>query len=258
MDEQTHIRIDQYLQGELSPADRADFEQAMAQNPELAAEVALQRDIEAALSEPEVADLEQKLAQIVAQESSARVIALKGWQRWAAAASVVLILGLGYLLLRGLQKPRTAEELYLAYAELPKDLQGQSAVRSGPTENDSGSVASIWLEVDSLYQAGAYISAEAKLKAWSTQHPAPPANQAMTYHYYLGMLKLQQGDFEVAFAELKQVQTGPYAENAHWYRTLVQLRLEGITEEVRAELQVFSGYENPYRGVAKELLELDR
>ncbi len=259
MDEAIHLRIDQYLSGEMTEAEQAAFELELDQREELRKELALQQEILSAFQEPEIEDLEQKLQAIMSDSSPAsQVKPLYRWRTLAVAASVVLAMCAGYLLWRNLQTPPTPEELYLAYAKLPPDLQIPSTNRAGPLAGDSRAMTGIWLEVDSLYQLKEYGPAEDKLQTWLVQNPDMATRQQPSYHYFLGMLRLQQGDFEAALSQLQQVKVGPYAENAHWYRTLVRLRLEGVTAEVRAELQVFVGYENPYRGVAQELLGLEK
>lgn len=255
MDEKIDVRIEQYLQGELSPEDQAEFEQSMTQDSSLAAEVALQQEIEAAISESEVVDLEQKLARIVEKQASVSIIPLKGWQKWGVAASIVLILGIGYLLVRNISQPRTPEELYLTYADLPTDLQLHSAIRSGPEGQDSDSMTSVWIAVDSLYQAKEYGLAKGKLQTWLGQHPDPKASQTARYYYYLGMVQLQMAQFSAAQNSLGQVRTGPYAESAHWYVSMVDLRTKGTTSAVKEAIEQFLRYENPHREKAKAILD---
>ncbi|MEM6342655.1 MAG: hypothetical protein AAF927_02200 [Bacteroidota bacterium] len=255
MDEKIDIKIEQYIQGELSPENQAEFEQAMAQDSELAAEVALQQDIEAAISEPEVAELEQKLAYLMRERSPAKIILPSGWRKWAVAASVVLIVGLGYLLLRESHQSRTPEELYLAYAELPSDLQLSSGIRSDPSGQESDPGISVWKVVDSLYQAKEYGLAEEKLQTWLVQHPDPQANQTAIYYYYLGMVQLQMEQFSAAQHSLRKVRSGPYAESANWYVGLADLRTNGTSPEVKKSIEQFLRYENPYREKAKAILD---
>ncbi|MBK7410837.1 MAG: hypothetical protein IPJ40_23930 [Saprospirales bacterium] len=57
MDPQSYYdQIEAYLQDELSPAARAAFEEAMAENPELGREVALERAMQQTLREKDVRD----------------------------------------------------------------------------------------------------------------------------------------------------------------------------------------------------------
>ena len=67
MDQQTLERIDAYVDGTLTGAEREAFEQRLQGDPALAQEVALQREIKEALSETAVADLEEKLTQIIVE-----------------------------------------------------------------------------------------------------------------------------------------------------------------------------------------------
>ncbi|MEM7658101.1 MAG: hypothetical protein AAF399_18385 [Bacteroidota bacterium] len=256
MDERQHIRIDQYLSSEMTVEEQQAFEQEIEADGKLAQEVALQREIEAAFQEPEVEDLEAKLAAVMRAEGEGKVRSLRAsWVPWAVAASVVLILGVGYLLRGNGQDSRTPEELYLAYAELPAELKSESSIRSGPAQGGSDSVSNVWQQVDSLYQAAAYDQALVRLATWSTQHPEPTPSQASTYHYCLGMIQLQMGEFAEARISLEQVRGGPNAEAAHWYRTLIRLRQEGPTDAVKKQVEDFAKFENSlYRDLAQELL----
>ncbi|MEO0896429.1 MAG: hypothetical protein AAFY71_08535 [Bacteroidota bacterium] len=254
MDESLALTIDQYLNGELSAAEREAFELLIASDPVVAQEVSLQREIAAAFQEAEVEDLEQKLAEIMRPEGKVRVLKINR-RIWAVAASVVLILGMGYLLFRNRPTSRTPQELYLAYADLPTDLQMESDVRSGQTGQESDFRPKIWMEVDSLYQTKQYGLAKEKLQIWLVQNPEPKANQAAIYYYYLGLLQLQMSQFPAAQNSFSRVRSGPYAESANWYLKLAELRTKGTTSEVKKGFEQFLRFENPYREKAKAILD---
>ena len=255
MDERQHIRIDQYLSGEMTAEERTAFERELVADAALAREVALQREIEGALTEPEIEDLEQKLAEIMQPEGKVRT--LRGdWRSWAVAASVVLLLGLGLLLWRNAAQPRSPEELYLAYAEYPASLLAGSSFRTiePDTPAPADTFTAALTQIDQQYQAGAYATAQQQLDSLAEQYPRWREKQADTYFFWQGLLLLRQDQYNAAHEALAQVQAGPYAEAADWLRTLLRLRVEGPTPTVREALRQFTRYENPYRGEAEKIL----
>lgn len=257
MDETQQIRIDQYLSGELTAAERQRFEQDMAQDAALAQEVQLQRDIVAAFSEPEVEDLEAKLAQIVqAGRQESRATPWPSRRAWLLAASLLLLLGLGFLLWRNTTQPRTPKAMYMAHAEYPARLLSSSSLRAlePDTPAQADAFAAALTQIDQQYQRGAYATAQQQLDSLAGQYPRWREDQADTYFFWRGMLLLRQEQYKAAHEALAQVQTGPYAEAADWHRTLLRLRVEGPTPAVREALRRFTRYENPYRGEAEEML----
>ena len=257
MDETQQIRIDQYLSGELTAAERQRFEQDMAQDGALAQEVQLQRDLVAAFSEPEVEDLEAKLAQIVQagrQNSQARP--WRSRRTWLLAASVLLLLGLGLLLWRNATQPRTPREWYAAVVSYPEHLLTDPDLRAiePDTPKQADAFAATLLQIDQQYQQGTFASALQQLDSLAEQYPRWREQQGDIYFFWRGMLLLRQGQYEAAHEALAQVQAGPYAEAADWHRTLLRLRADGPTPAVREALRRFTRYENPYRGEAEKIL----
>ncbi len=257
MDETQQIRIDQYLSGEMTAAERQRFEQDLAQDAALAQEVQLQRDIVAAFSEPEVEELEAKLAQIVqAGRQESRATPWPSRRAWLLAASVLLLLGLGFLLWRNAAQPRTPEELYVAYVAYPESLLSSSSLRAiePDTPAQADAFAAALTQIDQQYRQGAYATALQQLDSLAGQYPRWREEQADTYFFWRGLLLLRQEQYDAAQQALPQVQAGPYAEAADWHRTLLRLRAEGPTPAVREALRRFTQYENPYREEAEEML----
>ncbi|MEM6261538.1 MAG: hypothetical protein AAGI38_03445 [Bacteroidota bacterium] len=253
MDERQHIRIDQYLSGEMTAEEQKAFERIIAQNPEVAAEVELQREITTAFQEPEVVDLEQKLEQVMRPVSSKNRFPFPSQQRWAVAATVLLVAGLAYFLFKALQPSMTPDELYLTYTKLPKTLEVKVESRSIPDESAprQDSLRQLFKQIDELYQAEQSLAA---LTLFQQNEPSLSSEYPAAAPYIKGILFLSQSNFEAALSALGQVKIGPYAEPADWYSTMILLRVEGDTDKVRQQLRLFSGYENPFQDTAREIM----
>ena len=99
-------QIDAYLNGRLSEADRSAFETQIAQDPQLAEEVALQQEATQLLLADRQGAFKAQLKEVAAKSKMAPVIEMKEapvvglWQQnWVRiAAAVALLIGLGFIL----------------------------------------------------------------------------------------------------------------------------------------------------------------
>lgn len=132
-------RIEAYLNGQLAAADQQAFEAEVAQNDELRVEVATQRDLRlgfrAAGIEQALLAAQQRHQQKQPQpnvQETGRVLPFAGatrqvtWRHWAAAASVVVLLGAGWLTW---QQQRSVNDLTNAVAMAERDLSDTSFKR---------------------------------------------------------------------------------------------------------------------------------
>jgi hypothetical protein len=100
-------KIDQYLLDQLSPADKAKFEQLMSGDAHLKSEIAMQKSIVSALGDARSLQLKARMQKIpVSMSSTAHAIRLK-WIGAGAAASVVA--GLIIFMLSGQETTTTTE-----------------------------------------------------------------------------------------------------------------------------------------------------
>ncbi|MEM7373877.1 MAG: hypothetical protein AAF587_34965 [Bacteroidota bacterium] len=254
MDEHRQRQIDQYLEGELTGKDLAEFEQALANEPELEKELALQRDIEAAMREPEIADLEEKMANIISEEAGTVRQMLS--PRWfmTIAAGLSLLVGLAWLIGSLGTSPHTPEEIYQSYINSSIDLTSFSATRSSVTnirENDS--LFKALQRIHAHYQAGAYQSALDVLD----EHPVFLQIYPDLYYCYKGLFFLQVEQLDSASVTLERGMQGQgdFVESSTWYYTLLQLKKSGNTQKVRDRLEVFTSYDNDYREASINILK---
>lgn len=251
MDEHIQSRIEQYISGEMSAAEQATFAQEIAQDQALADEVKLQQDITAAFTEPDVVALEKQLSQVVKEGRKGRNLQHLPWRRYAVAASIVLLVGIISLYIFS-PSAMSNEELYLAYADFPAELDMGVAIRSAG-ENDSLLADSLSMEfrhIYDLYQKGAFQEALEDLQALEG---SVSRSEASTYAYILGLLYLRTNQPTEAIVSFDRVK-GQAEEEANWYKMLALLKLEGRVGEAKTSLLEFSGYPNPHQQTAKEML----
>lgn len=253
MDEKQFIQIDRYLSGEMSEEERSGFERAVEEHAGLAEELNLQRDMEAAFREPEVEDLEKKLARITGKATEIRSIQTKSWRWIGIAASAVIAIGIVLWMLLPSTQTLTAEEIYAVHIDLPSSLEKSLSARSGdlnPSEPEIF-ITQVLQEVDKSYQDGAY---ERAAEVLADNREALLQSSSDTYYYLDGILLLQQSEIQLAVMALSQVQSGVYAESADWYLTLARLGLEGKTDALRSKFEQFTNYPNDHLVTAKKVL----
>lgn len=256
MDERTLTLIDAYLDGSLTGAERTDFEQQLQSDPALAREVALQRDIEGALREPEVADLEEKLSHIIAEARPVRNLWGQYQRPLAIAASVLLLVGLAWLFRPAPKGPLDKEALFLAQAEFPEALMTDIQLRDiSPDVGPSDSLELRLAAVAQAYQADDWQLALMRLDSTAAAFPNLATDYTSLYQYQRGILLLRLSDTEQAVAALEQVRVGPQVEAAQWYVLLGRLRMEGDTPALRGDLETLAQSGRSYADEAQVLLE---
>lgn len=256
MDQQTLERIDAYVDGTLTGAERAAFEQRLASDPALKQEVALQRQINEALNEPAVADLEEKLTQIIAEERPVKPLWRQYARPLAIAASVLLLLGFAWLFRPTSQGPLDQEALFLAQAEFPESLLTDMNVRNSGV--DTRKTDSMVLRLEALnqsYQEGEWQLALDQLDQTLVDFPELVTDYTSFYQYQRGMLLLRLDRTKQAITSLEQVRVGPQVDEAQWFLLLSRFRLEGDTPALRIELEKLARSKRPYADEAQALLE---
>ncbi len=220
------IRIEDYLDNNLSPDERLDFEEQLCADPELAQAFALVREARERLvrqwaNEPADAALMETLRQVgreYFQGSSTEAItpkrvALLPRIGWAAAAVLLLLLGAWLFFLR----PPYPERLYAQYKELP---EASFAVRSGEEQ------LSLAEEAARAFNRGQYSEALALLERHLEQVPHDTEAR-----YFSGLCLLELKRFEEARRVFAQVEQVPiWADEARWYTALTDLRQKRIDD----------------------------
>ncbi|MEO1449490.1 MAG: hypothetical protein AAFV07_08155 [Bacteroidota bacterium] len=256
MDQQTLERIEAYVDGTLTGAERTAFEQRLESDPALAQEVALQRQINEALHEPAVADLEEKLTQIILEERPAKPLWRQYARPLAIAASVLLLLGFAWLFRPMPQGPLDQEAIYLAQAKFPESLLTDINVRDIGIDTLISDSLTLRLEaVNRSYQEGEWQLALDQLDQAAGDFPELVTDYTSFYQYQRGILLLGLGSTQQAITALEQVRVGPQLDAAQWFLLLGRFRLEGDTPAMRNEVESLARSKRPYADEAKALLE---
>lgn len=242
MDELLFEKIEGYLQGTLTPADRKRFEAEMKKNEELREEVALHRQL---ISSIETESVRQLLEQIHEEnfEKETPVVSIRHRRAYtfiAVAASLALLILSGWWYIN-LQVSQPAS-LYASYfspaAGLPTTLSH--------TNNARFSEGMISYKLEEYAEAREW---------WQPLLQADPAND--TLNFYMGVASLADEQTEGAIHYLSKVaeeNNSVYYTDARWYLALAYL-LNEKEEKARTLLQGLSEQDNSYREQSIEIIE---
>lgn len=214
-------RIDEYLSGQLSAADQQAFEEELNRDPELRAQVDLQRDMAFLLSHQKDkaalrAQLEQTGAEFFREGESARPKARVRWIGWAATAVAAAVLL--FVFWPVFMQP----DLYQQYAEFPPLALSE---KSTATTN--------WAATEQAFNTGDYAEAAVQLEDYLETFP-----EDQQARLYLGIAQMETGELETArrlFAEVRAAAPG-LSDYAEWYRALSFLK-GNAPEKARATLK---------------------
>ncbi len=228
-------QIEAYLDNRLSPVARSRFEAQLAQNPDMQAELKLYQDTYEVLRLNRAATYKAELQNLEAERKS-KVVAFP-WTRWASlAAIVVVLLGLGYFLSRGINK----DPYQAAFAPYPDRI----SMRGG--EDDS------LLQVSMQhYATGDFEEALTGLELLAQSRPEEAVLQ-----FYLGSAYLGVGNPSAAIAPLRQVPIGSlYHSQAQWYLVLAFGQSQKVEESNKILRGILDNPSHPYHSDALNLRE---
>ena len=242
MDEILFEKIERYLQGMLTPAERERFETEMKEDAALREEVALHKQL---MSSIETESVRQLLEQIHEGnfERETPVVSIRHRRSYtfiAVAASLALLILSGWWYINS-QVSQPAS-LYAAYfspaAGLPTTLSYTNDARFS-----EGMIS---------YKLGAY--AEAR-EWWQPLLQADPAND--TLNFYMGVAALADEQTDGAINYLSKVveeNNSIYYADARWYLALAYL-LDENKEKVKTILQDLSEEDGTYREQSIEIIK---
>jgi len=207
-------RIEQYLAGQLTMEEKTEFENQM-QDPVWAEKV---REVELLLVGIQEKALKDKLESFhqSVPVTGRRTPVISMVSRWMAAASVIVLVGLG---IWWMTTSRNEENpVFTSFYSPDPGLPTTMGV-SGEYEFDKGMVA---------YKSKNYKEAE---RIWSDLAARVPAND--TLHYFLGVNYLALGKDKEAIETLKTLADTvgkPFHADANWYLGLALIRQNKPTE----------------------------
>lgn len=259
LSEEQYYLIEAYLNNELSDADRQLFDDDLQADDELRAEVNRQRDlrlglralgIEAALNKARTqynATLERSTEPTVKPLPTSRP--LTDWRYWAAAAGVVLVLGVSYFTFqRSIDNPTD-----LAYADTSVPGQADVLLKEFPSETIPPANRQQWLDALRQYKASDYDKAIAGLKT------LPTDRQSVHYkNYLLGLSYLANKQPTAAIPLLRQAlrsPSRPLRQKAEWFLALAYVKNKQ-PEKARPTLKRISADRaHPFQSLAQQVLQ---
>lgn len=241
-EEHRYEKIESYLDGNMSVKESQAFEKHLNADAQLAEEVALHRQLEAALADQDVMELEKILLKLRQPQRRLNNTRLKertlGRRLMAAAAALLLLVMLGYFLL-----PQPAPH-YTAYFEpYPYYLSTRSAEEGQARQLN---------EATRLYESGNYENA---LPFFSALRSANPDDRSLWF--YEAYCQLKSGQYERAennFLHLIKDGDSAYVQPAEWYLVETYL-VQDNTEAAKALLGSIVQKEGDFSVLAEELLE---
>ncbi len=241
-------KIENYLRGRMSAEEKQAFEEEMSRNTELKKQVRQQKWIQEAIVDKEALAFRGKMNQWESKVSGKKkVIPLR--RAVGVAAAVLILVVAGFWLL---QARYTSEELFEAYYRSPEPQNilpaSYYASRQGGSKEDSTQVT-VWQEARQLFEQQKWAEALGKMEEVRVSEVAFPSE----YYYELGILYLENEQYEKAIEALQQVENGQtYGKS--WYLALCYLAL-GDFDNTRTQLNKLTDQPNAWQKNARALMK---
>ncbi|MCX6215448.1 hypothetical protein [Spirosoma sp.] len=249
--------IEAYLTNELSAPDRASFERDLLADAELRAEVDRQRTIRMGLR---ALGIERALEQAKSQYNAelertetapadqSVVRPFISWRYWAAAASIVVVLGAGYYT----YQQTTSQQTDVAFAEILASDPATELTKDFPAGELTPSTRTEFLEALRNYKSGKYDEVIARLKT------LPADKQSVHYkNYFLGLSYLANKQPGAAIPLLTKAQASPsltIRQKAEWFLALAYVK-NGQKEKALPMLtKISTNRAHPFNSLAKQVL----
>lgn len=237
-------RIDRYLRGELPEADKNAFEAELSQSADLAAELALQKDMEQFLRKQDrraalkgqLENMGSEFFQNTTPKETGRIVPLRRNQtmRWVIglAATIALVLVARFLLFQ--------PDLYEQYGQHPPLAMIE---KSNAAQDNLAAMESAFNQKD-------YTKALPLLQTYVQEKP-----EDIQAQLYLGICLLETGEYTAARELFTSISKGEssFVDYGQWYLALSYLK-EGNKTECRKVLQQVPA-ESEFAQKAQDLLK---
>jgi Tetratricopeptide repeat len=229
--------IDRYLRGELSPDERQQFDDALAQDENLAKDLGFHVDVERFLKKRDQRQaLQANLKEIGAdffQPAKTVPLQRNNNLRWIIGIAAVLA---AVMIGRTLLRP----SLYEQYAQYPE---------LSLTEKSSSADASVGT-IEAAFGAKDYAKARPLLENYLKTYP-----NSQQARLYAGICAIELKDYEVGRQYLQALSEteGPFRDYAYWYSALSWLK-EDKKAECQKALQAMPS-DSEFFGKAQDLLK---
>ena len=212
-------KIEQYLNDEMPPQERTDFEWQLQNNAALKNNFDLYNSINNTMKAEEVSEDENELAKTLQQLNRKYIlpgsqVKQGNFRKWMAAAAAVLILIFGGIYFFS-DKNMSTEKLYASYAEhAPVKIQ----LRGNTADSFAGMAAD-------KFNNKQYAEALPLLEQYSKQQPGD-----IQMIFSLGICYLETNRFTDAEKTFSTIAAGltAYSETATWYLALTALKQKDI------------------------------
>jgi hypothetical protein len=244
--QQEHIElIEAYLAGELQGEKLQSFEDQLSNDTELAQEVALHQELQAALADQETIDLENSLLEIRQEldeeTEKATVVPLRSSSRWLIAASIlVLIAAAAYLLWPGQEQN--------LYADFFEPYPNYLTTRTDNQNTTLGAAINAYQNQDYTTALGHF------------QELLAEDDERTDIRFYMGICQSELDQAEAALSSFEEVITqsdNTYAGPAKWYKALTHLKINQ-PEQAKSLLNQIISSNGDFSTEARDLLnEID-
>jgi tetratricopeptide (TPR) repeat protein len=250
--ESSHARqyeeIENFLSNEMDEAGLASFEDEMAMNPDLAADVKLFREVDEAIGEKDVMELRASLKNIRKAEENEKNREVRGirppkTQRilwYTVAASIVLILGIASFVRN---QSYSNQEIYRDYYQTYKVGIFRSA------DNSTDNVMTDALKKFNQSNYDEALKLFNQVLADNDNNPAA--------NFYVGVAYQEEKEYAKAiqsYAKVVKHNDNLFTEQAQWYIGLCYLQREEKDEALKVFRQIASG-DGFYASKAKDIMK---
>lgn len=244
-----------YLNDQLTAAERATFEQALATDDELRQEVELQRIINERLRQKRLEDQLRPLVKKAKQahsQASGKVASRRLARLLALAAAAVVVLLSGWFIFR--PAPDYPQQLALKYQQKnpPAAVLPSSFLRNNRNDLKTSAPPTA---AEPVKVARYYLAAGEFEKALLAYQRIPDAALTDSLRFETSVLHLQLGQAQTALDILRKVPAAPFDGGTFWYQALAYLQL-GELDSARTQVQrLLEEYPGTYRTDAVSLME---
>jgi len=253
LSEEQYELIEAYLTNELSEKDKAAFESDMRADAELASEVDRQRELRLGLRalgiERALQRAEADYKASVASDSPVSIRPLLNWRYWAVAASVAILLSIGYYSYQA----RTDREAELAYNEAFASESGDELLKGFRRGSRSKTADKQLLDALTKYKAGKYDQVIEQLITM------PVDKQTIYYkNYLLGLSYLANNQALESISPLKMAMQAPDAsirQKAEWFLALAYVKSNENELAQPILTKISNDDANPFHSLAQKVLQ---